>query len=143
MPSGERRARGDPGPSAWIIQGDGVAPGAAKRMRVQRRRSRAMEGEGTAAPERTDMYRSAAKVPAATEMRAAKMSAAKVRTASTEMAAAEMAAAEMRVASTEMATSMTAAVTTTATMAAASRDGISGRRKRGRQNNDSNPDSEF
>jgi hypothetical protein len=97
-----------------------------------------MEGESAAAPERTEMYRSAAKVPAATEMHAAK-----VRAAATEMASTEMAAAEMRVASTEMATSMTAAVTTTATMAAASRDGISGRRQGGRQNNDGNPDSEF
>ena len=42
LPSRERRARGDPGAGAGIIQCGAVAPGAGKGMRVQ---GGAMDGE--------------------------------------------------------------------------------------------------
>jgi PPE-repeat protein len=77
------------------------------------------------------MRRPAAKVPTAAEMGA-----------TAKVAAAMMTTAEMRVAVAASVTT-TMAATVTPAMTAAFRDGISGRRQRGRQNNDGNPDSEF
>jgi len=82
---------------------------------------------------------------------------AEMRRSAVKMADGEMPTAKMRVAATtamkataamttaEMsATAVAAAVTTTAmTAAAASRNGVSGRRQRGRENNDGNSQSEL
>jgi hypothetical protein len=76
------------------------------------------------------MRRPAAKVPSAAEMGVA-------------VPATTMTAAEMRVTVAASMTATMAAAVTTAMTAAALRNGITGRRKCGRHNNDGNPDSEF